>query len=93
MGVNDVYITSTTQTHKDKPPKSLEHDRKNDKEINILREDSWSNKQKGWKDSEGGHKMRLSVCIHKGITKEGLQAKILEGVAAATTLGDTLVEL
>jgi len=88
--MTDVHRQETTHTHKDKPSKLPEQTRKHDIAINMPKDDRWSIKQKGCKDSTRVHGMSWSICNHQGgKTKEGseiwMQAKILEGVAAATT--------
>jgi len=48
----DIYIVKTTQRHKDKPLNSQELDHKHGKAINMLKDDHWSNEQKGEKTSQ-----------------------------------------
>ena len=62
VSVIDVHTAKTTQTHKDKPSKSLEQDRNHGKEINMPKDNSWLSKQKGGRHVEETHGMTFISC-------------------------------
>lgn len=65
VSTTDVHIAKRTQTHKERPSKSPKQDCKHDKETNMPKDDHWSNKKKGWKDSIRVHGMSSSVWNHQ----------------------------
>jgi len=57
VSATDVHRAKKTHANKYKPSKSLEQDCKHDKEINMLKEDDWSNKRQGERHIEKTHQM------------------------------------
>jgi len=66
VNTTDVHRAKTTHTHKDKPSILPKQTRKHDMAINMPKDDWWSIKKKGCKDSMRAHGMSLSVCNHQG---------------------------
>jgi len=52
VSMTGVHIEKKTQAHKEKPSNSIKRDLKNDKAINMSKDDRSSNKQKGEKTSQ-----------------------------------------
>lgn len=96
VSTTNVHKAKTTHAHKDKPSKFPEQVHKHDIAINMPKDDRWSIKKKGVKTQQ---ELMEWVWVFETIgekTKEDfefwMQAKISEGIAIATTIGDTLVE-
>lgn len=69
-----VYIAEKSQTHKDKPLKSLEQDCKHDKAINMPKYNGWLSKKMGEKYADKAQGMGSSVYNHQSKNQGGLQS-------------------
>lgn len=97
VSATDVYIKDTTCTHTGKTCTWPKHDSKCNIVTNMPKYVRWTIKRWRCKDSTWAHRKTSIACKHQIKTQGRLwnwmHAKIFEGVVAARTLCETLVEL